>query len=366
MITFTQFLLEARKNPKQNKKVSTLDQLKEIKEKYGTDNIFVTFTQIPKLGANPQSEYDTPLGIYSYPLEYVLDNNITEVPFAGEQPYIIVFKNNSSKIWKFSNDIPDNVKTPLIKIMKKLGYNIDNMQESTNTNKFWRYFYRELSSDNTGIESRKLLRLLGITGIVDPGLGILHPNEPTQAVFFDTKNIKIIQMIHNDINSKIILPTIMQYINNGDVKSALDEFCNSKVMRRVPRLEKILILERNANYCIEYCVHIGKRIKEFESIILETGGINSMIKYSSRCINGRWPELETILLRYKNNQPILTYYQSCCKVRWPEYEQKLLSEKKSLDCYDYIKSSVFGRWPEAEPILQLNPNIWKQYSAKYL
>ena len=39
-----------------------------------TKNLFVSFTTVDKLGINPQSHYDTPLGIYSYPAEFIVDN----------------------------------------------------------------------------------------------------------------------------------------------------------------------------------------------------------------------------------------------------------------------------------------------------
>ena len=105
MTTFKQFLInEARKNPEQNPKISPFHQLRAIADKYGTDNIFVRYSGVNKLGANPQSKWGTPLGICAYPLKYVLDSHGI-VPYAGQMPYMIVFKvKDDANIWDVSSD----------------------------------------------------------------------------------------------------------------------------------------------------------------------------------------------------------------------------------------------------------------------
>ena len=90
-------ILEARRNPSVNKKESTLDSL----EKYRGQNVFVSYTasvsqegkanQGAKIGINPRSRYNTPLGIYAYPIDYVLGLK-GNVPFAGSSPFVWVFK----------------------------------------------------------------------------------------------------------------------------------------------------------------------------------------------------------------------------------------------------------------------------------
>ena len=61
MLTFIDYLTEKRKNPKINIKQSPYEML----EKYKDDsNIYITFTQIAKVGINPQSAHNTVNGIY--------------------------------------------------------------------------------------------------------------------------------------------------------------------------------------------------------------------------------------------------------------------------------------------------------------
>lgn len=99
-------LVEKRRNPKMNPRYSPEDQLQQLSQKLGgaIDNVFVTFTQVDKLGTNPQSGYYTPMGIYAYPLQYVLDQNM-DVPYAGEAKYIQVFKvQELTNVWTVSDE----------------------------------------------------------------------------------------------------------------------------------------------------------------------------------------------------------------------------------------------------------------------
>lgn len=101
-------LLEARRNPELNQKASSIDILsKYVNQK----DIFISFTDIDKLGINPQTPHSeaSPNGIYGYPLSDVLPNmikagTVKAVPYAGERPYIWIFKPKSGvKITNFDN-----------------------------------------------------------------------------------------------------------------------------------------------------------------------------------------------------------------------------------------------------------------------
>jgi hypothetical protein len=55
---------------------------------------YMQFSYVNKLGINPSSKYNTPVGIYSYPItEYSLRSLMAgQIPFASDRTYIIVFK----------------------------------------------------------------------------------------------------------------------------------------------------------------------------------------------------------------------------------------------------------------------------------
>lgn len=70
-------------------KSNVLRELEEIYNEFH-DELFVSFTDISKLGINPKSKHATPLGIYSYPLGYYV-LKLRSVPYAEERPTIQVF-----------------------------------------------------------------------------------------------------------------------------------------------------------------------------------------------------------------------------------------------------------------------------------
>lgn len=215
-----------------------------LKEKYGdknTDNLFVTFVNVDKVGINPKSQYDTPIGVYAYPLDYVLEEE--DVPFRGEG----VNKSKKIKILKASGknfidgDISKSQYNDNVKYIKQ-KFNIEddeiNMWENksrkkTNFGKLWNVTRmlslkiskpskekkdaNELSNDelfdelqgtskdpakNSVVVWNKILQLLGYDYVVDMGDGIIHPNEPTQAVFLKTTSYKVIDEHYIDTETK--------------------------------------------------------------------------------------------------------------------------------------------------------------------
>lgn len=96
MKTVKELLSEKRKNPKINKKIGTFARLEQYK---GRNDIFISYTEKNKIGINPKSEFDTPIGIYTYPLaqiwsEIAREKDASKVPYAGKNPYIQVLKLN--------------------------------------------------------------------------------------------------------------------------------------------------------------------------------------------------------------------------------------------------------------------------------
>lgn len=225
--TFKQFLTE-RKNPELNKKLGTFNELKQLKE--STDKqLFVSFTDIDKLGINPSSKYDTPIGIYAYTIDYVLEHEINNVPFAGERKFINVFYANGTVLnlseMELTDDLIQRLKDAYYKLLRK---NIDGFErvdiydmvdsEIHRVSKlhskpgriFWYAshnlctdYYKmieEIHGSSVHIPAvwNKLMRYANIDGAVDYGDGIIHENEPNQAVFFSTSNIKLLKRIDNN------------------------------------------------------------------------------------------------------------------------------------------------------------------------
>ena len=84
-------LIETRRNHAVYQPDDYYDEIKALYKKYG-DKLFATYTRIPKLGIYPASGYNTPLGIYSYPIQYIIDHTLS-VPYpsgaGANSPYFL-------------------------------------------------------------------------------------------------------------------------------------------------------------------------------------------------------------------------------------------------------------------------------------
>lgn len=90
--TLLKYLLSEIRNNSFDETINNLVPVEPTGDQH--NQIFFHLGSVNKLGINPETKYDTPLGVYAYPLtsEYkqrLLDN---ELPFAQTQPYIQLFK----------------------------------------------------------------------------------------------------------------------------------------------------------------------------------------------------------------------------------------------------------------------------------
>jgi hypothetical protein len=223
-------ILEARKNPEQNPKTSAWDWFDKYYAQHG-DNLFVSFTAIDKLGLNPGSKYNTPLGIYAYQAKYVDQvGNFSELPFAGDQRYVNFFiKKNSANVLELS-EMSDSERIELSKRLidgatkyYKIAPDSVQYQEwhtkwkngmryaethardpDTPGSVFW-YSTKLLAEYIARVSDRAhsphmwnhILRSAGIDGFTDNGYSIIHPSEPTQAVFFTLNTVQLLDRVPN-------------------------------------------------------------------------------------------------------------------------------------------------------------------------
>jgi hypothetical protein len=337
--------LSAHFDVKEKKKLPYFQRGLALDKYEGREDVFVSFTSLPKLGINPKTPYDTPAGIYSYPVYYVIENydpknGAFTVPFAAEQEYVHVFQvsgieralhfsyDDNELVSQVKNPSTDLVKPEEIRDIKKKISKVDEFIESTideiysdppsyltgnqraeseawyagwirrladhadlsdpndlvaktilnniylSYGNVWKLTKFEGSSDKkqglpvdsvlvvvindilqyrsiantkfpfedkiremtkglsessyitkkeevlservtsdqafvwnftrhlSGFNKSRwtaLMRRMGIIGAVDDDTGTIHPNEPTQAVFFDPKSIRVIEVIHNEM-----------------------------------------------------------------------------------------------------------------------------------------------------------------------
>ena len=239
-------------------KEETTKELNKYKDK---NNIFVSFTNIEKIGINPLSKFNTPLGIYAYPLWLYPDAfsvGSRTFPYASERENLQILQANidtniiyhlkeySSKdydddierlerYFKYLNNIDYH---KIITIIDKIGISyeydfndsvLNNIFKIGNTTsreniifgKMWN-ITRLLSKIITNLNYKAsdmtkiviwnfiLRKVLGYDGFVDEGLGIIHPSEPMQAIFTSIKAFTHLKTIKNkEINHKNNIQLLM-------------------------------------------------------------------------------------------------------------------------------------------------------------
>lgn len=272
---FKDFVSEARRNPDQNPKVAATEYLRQLfKKEYPEDATadsvareshddlyFVSMTEIDKLGINPKSRYSTPLGIYTYPLSYVIRafendseligrSSLRSLPFAGAKPFANVVKTDYNKniiclnkanfdsvtfnyyVRKIGNflarwRISEAERRFTLKLTDEQREafwknSVDTVEEWANKSEYnariptWggRFWYvtmmaADLMAAGSGKEGRegkvkpssllwnKLFREIGIDGATDYGEGIIHGAEDTQGVFFTPDAIQLVARLNN-------------------------------------------------------------------------------------------------------------------------------------------------------------------------
>lgn len=92
MKRYKKFFVEKRKNPSMNPHVGAWDYLEQYKN---DPDVYISFTDIDKIGINPRSKYNTPVGIYCYPLKEFIET-YTEVSFKDLENFANDFFNEST------------------------------------------------------------------------------------------------------------------------------------------------------------------------------------------------------------------------------------------------------------------------------
>lgn len=232
-------------------------------KKYTNNNVLISFTAIDKLGINPKSGYNTPLGIYTYPLDEVIDNiqdgggTHQGVPYMGEQPFLwLMIPIESANVLILQNYNNSDLNQDISKLKNyaiKLGHSVETVDEivsdadkstkiKTPGGRLWNITRQIalLASSPPTIEYQRdyvatakkeivkwntiLWKILGYDIIIDRGQGIIHENEATQAVVLNSKSIKKIEKFDfskGDVNK--FLKAIKEY-NNESIKTSSDAF----------------------------------------------------------------------------------------------------------------------------------------------
>lgn len=209
------------------KEASLKDQIEELRS-LATDppQYFFSMTEVNKLGINPQSKFNTPFGIYAYPLTPVYFENLKtgHLPFAGDRPYVNIFKLKKAplnldtfgeddlhritmilltKYRSKINELSNKKQTPSIGETLSLLFQIGGRayHPGIPASRFWNTT-RELSG--SPLKWNGLLRELGYQAIYDSGNGIIHNNEPAQVVVLDPMGFELVSTKLNPYSQRDI------------------------------------------------------------------------------------------------------------------------------------------------------------------
>ena len=223
-----QDLLEARKNPELNPKISINDAMASYAKSHKGKRCYISFTAIEKLGVNPKTKYNTPVGVYCYPLEYAMKlmgpgQSGNAMPFAGESKFANLFYVKGKSVTDLASiedyEVED-LESQLTEILppavsskvKKYILNAPSYAKVTTPGgQFWYVVWscaEEWSSQSkvrVSVLMTKIFRALGYAGLVDrKGEGIIHHAEPTQAVIFDPTVISDLKRVDNKYSSNVM------------------------------------------------------------------------------------------------------------------------------------------------------------------
>ncbi len=165
-------------------------------------NLFIHFTFVPKLGVYPNNKYDTPTGFYAYPLRYA---HISD--FATNRPYgVILAPKPGANILRISQYGDDDLQRDIAKLRERHAISDQDIGDWSRKSRIkspagmlWN-ITRNLSQRLGGKSVHRwafiLWKTLGYDGVDDDrGAGVIHDNEPHQAVFFNTRALDLKDLI---------------------------------------------------------------------------------------------------------------------------------------------------------------------------
>ena len=348
---------EVRKNPNLNPKLTNAQNLEKYKDQ---EDIFITFSNNELATFNLKSPYDTPFGVYCYPIKEVWKEiELDEIPFAGERGYIHVLKNVSKTFIDDIDNLPNGEGVTLINKMIRFAINIfinedteAQMKMATSFGISWDAIVNELElfkikgdreylddalvhdvkrfwlpkvqkscfhkssggifwwatkrmgdvllEANTkkfgkkpiGFIWRELMLAVGIQGVADrKGKGIIHPNEPLQAVFFEPKAFKHIDTVINDVRSVDV------HKANGSSKVLLPHIVNPVkhpygVVSLRPSGDKADRFMKHGKLDVQYDRLTEEQKKKYRQLMIKNAGVVSIHRQDSYAIENDFSDEE--------------------------------------------------------------------------
>lgn len=225
------------------------DQSAEVKSYVGVvENEIVKYavrmTDTPKLGINPGYSFDNPRGIYAYPLiSQIYDDLVNdELPYVSKARNFVIFEIKDAKKWL---DVGSNIKyknwKDICNVMLQHAnstFNKDILFEDvldeakkglhwsiSNGAKIYDFGYaltKFFPENKMSSIWQSILLNAGFEGVYDPGMSVLHKDEPTQLVALKLSAIKQVNMYDTKTFRKSSRP-LRDDTYNTSIKLTLSE-----------------------------------------------------------------------------------------------------------------------------------------------
>lgn len=339
-----------------------LEYLKEKYSKVDVEKYYITFVAVDKVGINPQTPYETPIGVYTYPLKYVLEEE--HVPFRGDN------SSNKIKILKrvSENGLTINATDKELEACEKLmteKYKIPqedvdkfkyvSAKRVSNFGRIWNItrkcagiINKENNSGKALVPKSislwtKLFLELGYDYAEDDGKGIIHPAESTQAVFFTPKSYKVVDEVFLDTASKY------QASNKKYTKVDLWSPTTIKEVLKNKQFQNLLVTDDDGNDALVCLFKFSKKDSE---------NLEAVFKYSIK--HQKEDELIFDYLYTLFNNPDLNFGTPLLKYA-PEL-MDLIQKKKITMSEEHKK--FFKRFIQVDELEEVFPEFLKYISSK--
>lgn len=197
--------------------LSFTDQVEPRGQKHGEGT--TAFKSTTKIGINPWSSYDTPIGVYFYPIKPYWDNlQRRNIDFAGNKPHLYVVKaKNPEKLLRGSRYSDSDYQRDKEKLQEIFHYfdmdfkeaEISSEYKKNPAQKFWsltRSIAQEISHRNNNkppVIWTQIMRRFYDGVVDDNGVGFIHENEPTQAVIWTKAQFDVVDYIDRTCGGRI-------------------------------------------------------------------------------------------------------------------------------------------------------------------
>ena len=353
---------EARRNPGQNERLEGHAGAAKFLETLGRDvrDYGVSMTTIPKLGINPGSKYNTPVGIYFYPAEYYLrkkgGKKNDKLDFQDNAPFIQIFEmfGDVEYIDEINSGQFNSYVTKLFNSKSKVAQLLGKSESSTEKfianavassltqareadsygGRLWYILYslskedededdvrrRDNAAPRSSVVWNSLLRLLGMNIIIDNGSGIIHPNEPTQGVVLDPRNVKQVRTVENTGVKNDVLDN--QFINLANMK-VNDGYIGDIVS---------YIRDMKLVYTPKYRKYTEKIVNNILGLLRKTPGIYTRLSMD---------DINVILQINKKHEVIKELIVGLYTAKFPKVKKEL---EEMIEEWEYTKSQA--TWAE--------------------